>query len=505
MVSEAVGATMGPRGKLVIYNDPHRVWPVATKDGVSVAQRIRVPKGKRQLGADMCIQAANRQLRTVGDGTTLTCVLADAFAEFISKNGDIPQEVIDAVIFRIKLNSKQITSEHELIKAATVSANNDTELGNLVGAAVWKTGKNGVVMASREFGGGTRVEYQKGYNFNSAIKFAEFIDSKTGTFEFNSAYVIVTDTELSWQRQLVTGIQKVVDHDSYKENPRPIIIFCPVIKDDALAVIVRNFVDKKIMLVPISPEGTPNGFESNSCLLDIAAMSGATMISSTAGMRFEDLKFSQLGRIDKITSKPGLPGSTVLLNESSDVTKRIEDLEQIIANQPESFESEIARRSIARLTGSVATVHVGGENDTEINERMDRVDDAIRATKCALNGGIVDGGGVAILNAISQRSSIAPIAPDLFEVFLAPIKWIFKNAGLKPKRFLNQIHSKRMSFGYDINSGEIVDKSMLAMGICDPTDVVISAIKNALSVARTVTSCAVAITNIEDEVDEDEI
>lgn len=497
---------MGPYGRLVIFNDIARLWPVATKDGVSVAHRIKIPRGIKQLGADMVIQAANRQLRSVGDGTTLTCVLASAFSQYIRKHGDIDDVIIDTLINRIRISSHKIKSEQQLIETATVSANNDDTLGTLVGSAVWKTGIDGVVVAAREFGGGTRVEYESGYNFKSGIAYSEFVNAKSGGFESRKCYAIVTDNELAWGRQVVSGITKILNNEEYQTNPLPIVIFAPVIRDEALAVIVKNFTEKKAALVPIVPEGEQNSSESDWCLADIAAITGANLISSKAGKRFEDLSFSDLGTIDRIQSRSN---STVIVNESSDISARIDFLETVMASEPETLKYELSKRSKARLSGAVATIHVGGENDTEINERLDRVDDSIRATKAALANGVVDGGGMALLRAAYSMTHSKingnKLSSELFNTLIEPVNRIFKNADKNPKKIIKKsikLINDNRNVGYDVETSSVTSESMTEMGITDPLDVITNALKNALSVARTINRCAVSISDIEEKINE---
>lgn len=514
-MAEAVGATMGPGGRLVLYRDPGFLYPIATKDGVSVARRVFLPDAEENMASMMVMQAANRQLEESGDGTTLTCVLAHEFiraAYEVMGSGDDVEEflyhlesVIKSVINKMSLSSRMCRDVEKLSKVATIATNGDRSLGNLIAEAVYKVGEYGQVLCEKGQTHETIVEYLKGYQLETGIEYVEFItNAVSGSFEARDALVLVTDHDIAWARQLLPLLERIAKSPNWDPGV-PLVIFTPTIRDEALQVVVKNFVDRKFLCVPIKPQGIAT--EKKFCLADIAAITGAKYISSEGGIRLEDVMISMLGKTQKITSRKN---KTVILGAKDE--KRREFLKATIVNTQDNYEKELAQKSLAKLEGSVAVISVGGHTESEQNEVIDRVDDAIRAARSALEEGVVDGGGVAILSAaydsfnmikeanqfplswlLPRRLTIEEKAASvMLEVAKSPITRILRNFNKDPHHVVQKV-LENDEIGYHISTGEISGRSMSALGIIDPLKVIRTALLNSYSVAKTLIRTAVLI------------
>ena len=489
IICDAVTATMGPRGRLVTYRQPGVLYPVATKDGVSVARMCFLRDPEENIGAMMMMQAANRQVRDTGDGTTLVCLLAYKIMCLIwaGHNPAEIEKVLHDAIKRIEKLATPCTDVKTLSQVATIAANGDEQLGAFIAEAVYKTGKNGIVLCEKSPSNQTYIEYQNGYQFQSGIQFSDFINApQKGAFETDSPLIVVTDHELAWGTDVRQFLEKVIPTPAYQSNPRPIVIFSPDVKDEVLQIFVKNF--KQLPICPIKPFGI--GTERKACLADIAAITGATYVTDESGIRINDITFEMLGTCKKISSRNAL---TVIVGDRHEKDRRIESLKVQLENtKNDEFQASIIRNSIAKLSGAVAVVFVGGYSETEQRETMDRVDDAIRAAKSAMEEGVVPGGGVTLLQNIEGF-------PDLSR---APITKILQNAGLEESEIdhIVRVLETTNGAGYKIDSpGTLTEENMSELGIIDPVKVVRTAILNAFSVAKTMSHVSVIITPLEEK------
>lgn len=481
IIAEAVSSTMGPKGNLVTYQDPGSLWPVATKDGVSVARKIFLKDPEQNLGAMMVMQSANRQLYDVGDGTTLTTLLAYLFLEYVSSDPEVNidklEVKIDEIIQHLEDSKLSCDTVEKVTAVATIASNGDVELGDMIGRSVFDVGTHGLVLCEKSLSNSTSVEKIDGYQFDSGIEYPVFINSiqKVAYEDFNPL-ILVTDHEIAWGRQLIPLLERLAKTPEYTADHRPIVIFSPSIRDEALSMIIKNYTAKVIYIVPIHPQGI--GIERQHCLLDIAAITGATYISEESGIRLEDVQFSHLGRCEKITSKRG---KTILIGSSPLREKRLELLKLTSESVSiDDYERKIVSRSMAKISGAISIIKVGGYSETEQNERMDRVDDAIRASRAALESGVVAGGGIALFNAYAET----PVSDNhhFHSIFRAPMEKIFRTS-------FKDFDTDRVA----------LNKKMIDAGIFDPFKVVKFALLNAFSVAKTLGRTKVLITPIEEK------
>jgi len=482
-VYKAVSATYGIGGHLVGYESYQgTVYPKFTKDGVSVARQIILADQAENIGALLLIQAANKQVQDTGDGTTLTVVLAYEIIKAGLKainagvNPTILRRNIEQTTARVieSLTAASIKATPELLRnVATISCNNDSVMGNMIADAVLKVGECGIVSHDKSKTGKTYVEYSNGYEFNHGIKWREFITNLSkATLEVNNPLVVVTDKTLSWGNDLNKIVQAA--------NKRPLIIISDEFVEDseAFQAILKGrkegyqiFNIKTNINAPI---------QRKYMLDDIAAICG-TEVYSKEWLSFTEADF---GTCDKITS--AFNKTTII---GAEPTRRVSELTASLSNIDEPYEMDLAKESIAKLTGGMAIIRVYAPTESELNELIDRVDDSIRATKSAQEEGVVNGGGVALLKAIPF-----PRFDDIvIDAIQKPIAKLLSNANHKSDLIIEKIlHCEAQ--GYNVFNGETTEDSMIEQNICDPLKVIRSALLNAVSVASIALQTNVLIT-----------
>jgi chaperonin GroEL len=473
VVYDAVRITMGPAGKLVV-SDQKSVYPTATKDGVTVASMIKLKDPFKDLGAQLLIQAARRQVTESGDGTTLTIVLAYAMLKYgidAIVSGcynstvliyDMEHNLKEA-IGRLKEISKQVTNKKELESVATIACNGNKEIGEMIAKAITKVGKYGIVSKSKSLNTKNYVTFTNGYEWNRGIEHQNFM-TDNGSLNIQDPYILVTDKPISWGSDLikVCGIVKT----------EPLVIIAENVKDEALLAIMKSK-EKGYNISVISIGGI--GLESKYKLEDIAALTGATLISDESGVDItKNIELKHFGTCKKISSffryKTAIFGT--------DATKRVEGLKSRLKTVDNSYEAEIIKESIAKLTGGIAIIHVGGNSETEQEELLDRVDDAILATRAAQEEGIVAGGGVALIKLQGNNPS------SFLSIFKTPIKQILENADFPGFDDISFCKSLLNGGGYSLESRESTSESMIEQNIIDPTKVIRTALLNSFSVVK---------------------
>jgi len=505
VIHDAVGSTMGPAGQFALYQDFGYHYSVATKDGVSVAQKIILEDAEENEAAFLIRQAAEKQVDETGDGTTLAVILSyvifKAAVKMIAAGHSattIKREITEAVKIVVEdIKGQAIPADIKQI--ATVSANGDTAIGELISGAIERVGQYGVVVKARSKTENHHVEFSKGYEWDSGINNEIFVNSPEG-MTLENPHVLVTDEMITSYYELVPIIEQIakeaattygVPIDKVQQKMmRPLVVICPDVTGDALAAISNNVKDGNYFSAWISPAGGRGTTERKYAFMDIAALTGAEFIS---GVRLREVKLSQLGSCESIISNPR---KTIIKNDSEKIKERVEFLKNHIQSIDEKDPQEIdfAEKSIARLLGGLATIYIGGKIWTEYKEVFDRFDDAIKACKSAKELGMVRGGGVAMIKARNGlRRPYTPGKKIILEALQYPTEKILSNAKRDDTALIISKLVNTNSKGYDINTGKSVD--MFDIGVVDPAKVIIHALKNAASVACTLLQVNVLITD----------
>ena len=488
-LTTAVSSTLGASGKCVILED-FMGRPMITKDGVTVANSVILRDPVENIGATLIKEAARKTVSEAGDGTTTATVLAHALLKESNKATNdslrkVKQDINNACEQTIKYLEKiSVPVEGDMIdQVATISSNNDKELGAIIGEAFKKVGKNGTVMMDADGGEQTKINVVSGSQINQGFINPNFVtDTGKQTVTLEKPLVLIVSSLITTVRK----IQAVLEH-AVKVN-RPILIIGELDKQPMTAL-VMNKIKGNIKANVIAPPGF--NFWKKDFLNDIAAVTGATHINEEYGDDIDLITPDMLGECERAISDSK---STVLkVSKISEEAKaRIKDIEQQLKSSDPSLRTEKLEERLAILSGNVAVISVGANSDVELKEKKDRVDDAIHATKAAVKEGIVPGGGVALLNAVKNIKDKSEGANIFIEAIKYPYKTILKNAGIE-----NNVPIVKKGFGINVVTGDMVH--MVKEGIIDPLLVTKSALKNAVSVATTILSTDCVISNEREE------
>jgi len=485
-VYDAVTTTMGPGGNFVVFEESNRLYPTITKDGVSVARRIQLKDKFADMSAQLMIESANKQVHETGDGTTLTILLTFELykagiealktkknrAEFKAEL----QKSVDKVQKRLKEVAIPITPEM-LVDIATISCNNDKELGLMIADAITKVGPLGIVTAGKSNKSCNFIEHSHGYSWKRGVEYPEFM-TKVGKLEYPECMIVVTNEPINWATDLVKLIEIV--------GLEPTVIIAPHIKDEAMGAIRHNTQKGNCRLAVISPEaiGESQMYE----LLDICALTGAKMLSAETGNQLRNIKAEDIGKCISLTSN--MQKDTTIISENLDTYHdRIEELKALLISKHGQPEENMIKNSLAKLTGGIAEIKVHASTETEQREIMDRVDDAILACRSAIEEGIVEGGGVA-LNKIALELNW-DISPVIYNVLRKPIRKILKNADFEEDVIVDIIDNAR---AYVAEKRNVSDDGMITLGVIDPVKVIRTALNNAISISGLLlqTTCCIA-------------
>jgi chaperonin GroEL len=496
-LANAVTATLGPSGRNVII-EQGMGNPVSTKDGVTVAKSIELKNKVENLGAQIVKQASIKTADQAGDGTTTSTLLAqmiltEGLNQLKQKDNSVDikrgiDKAVKEVVEYLESNSKEVTDEEQLKQVATISANNDTEVGELISAAMDKVGRDGVVTIEESKTGETYLESVEGMQFNRGYKSPYFVtDNNSMQAVLRDPFLLITDKRLNQVKELLPILEAV------SQQNKSLLVIADDIDGEALSTMVVN---KMRGILPVCAVKAPEfGDRKKAILEDIAALTGGTVVSSEKGMRLDKFDPSWLGKANKITV--GKENTTIIDAKGSEETinQRVTEIKQQIDESSSPFEKEKLQERLAAFVGGVAIVHVGGHTEVEMKEKKDRVEDALHATRAALEEGILPGGGIALLNAAKALSDkVGNIETSLekgYDIVIESIKQpfykILQNAGFEwDDIFLTQEHLEETGdlwFGYNPRIAEYVN--MFDTGIIDPTKVTRLALENAASVAGT--------------------
>jgi chaperonin GroEL len=498
-LSNAVTSTLGPNGRNVVISN-NQGYPQSTKDGVTVAKNITLEDPIEELGAQLVKQAAIKTADGAGDGTTTSTLLAQEMV----KNGlthlnngvnavkikrDIDSAVKEVVKELRKTISQDISSEDQLKQVATISSNNDPEVGELIATAMQKVGREGVVHIEESKSGETYLETVEGMQFDRGYKSHYFVtDNNTMTCTLENPLILIADKRFTSIKDLLPVLEAV------SNQSKSLFIIAEDVEGEALATLIVNKMRGTIKVAAVK---APDFGDRRKLLLDdIAILTGGEVFSTDKGMKLDKFDWKWFGEARLVTVTKDQTTIVDGKGESERIQTRIEELQQQIEKAKTPFEQEKLQERLAKFVGGVAIIHVGGNTETEVKEKKDRVDDALQATKAAIEEGIVPGGGSALLyarEAITNKDTVG--GNIVFKACASPFMKILTNAGyeeMESYQVINNLFVVRDNWrGYNLETQKFVD--MKQAGIIDPTKVTRTAIENAASVAGTIllTECTV--------------
>ena len=497
-LADAVTSTLGPSGRNVII-EQDMGNPVSTKDGVTVAKSIALKDKVENLGAQIVKQAAIKTADYAGDGTTTSTLLAQTILQKgiehmdAGSNAVIIKKGIDTatseVVDYLEKNSVDITEEEQLKQIATISANNDKEVGNLISTAMDKVGRDGVVTIEESKTGETYLETVEGMQFDRGYKSPYFVtDNNSMTSILKDPYILLVDKRLNQVKELLPILEAV------SQQNKSLLIIADDIDGEALSTLVVN--KMRGILACAAVKAPDFGDRKKAMLEDIAVLTGGTVVSSEKGMRLDKFDSSWLGKANKATVSKDTTTIIDAKGEEEKITQRVEEIKTQIDESNSPFEKENLQNRLAKFIGGVALVHVGGHTEIEMKERKDRVEDALHATKAALEEGILPGGGIALLNAADiLKAKLKDIEDDdetlgyeiVSNACKQPFVKILSNAGFSKDKIdemeVNIKSHKEFWHGFNPRNGTYLN--MFDEGIIDPTKVTRLALENAASVSGT--------------------
>ncbi len=491
ILANAVRVTLGPKGRNVVLDKSFGA-PRITKDGVTVAKEIELEDKFENMGAQMVREVASKTSDTSGDGTTTATVLAHAIVKEGAKAvaaGMNPMDLkrgvdiaVEAVIEDLKKNSKKVTSNEEIAQVGTISANGDAEIGKFLADAMKKVGNEGVITVEEAKSLETELDVVEGMQFDRGYISPYFItNADKMRVDMEDPYILINEKKLSGLQELLPLLEAVV------QTGKPLLIIAEDVEGEALATLVVNKLRGGLKVAAVKAPGF--GDRRKAMLQDIAVLTGGTAISEDLGIKLENVTLAMLGRAKKVTIEK--ENSTIVsgAGKKADIEARITQIKAQIEETTSDYDKEKLQERLAKLAGGVAVIRVGGATEIEVKERKDRVDDAMHATRAAVEEGILPGGGVALLRAASALKRLRPENDDQktgIEIVRKALSWparqIALNAGEDGSVVVGKIVEKdQYAFGYDAQTGEY--GNMVTKGIIDPTKVVRVALQNAASIA----------------------
>ena len=506
MLTDAVKATLGPKGRNAILDKKYGA-PTITKDGVTVAKEIELKDPWENMGAQLVKEVASKTSDVAGDGTTTATVLAHAIYREGIKHvvaGANPMDIkrgieksVDVVIDELKKLSKPVQDKKEIAQVGTISANSDPSIGELIAEAMDKVGKDGVITVEEAKSMATTLDVVEGMQFDRGYISPYFItDPERMECILEDVYILIHEKKISSMKDLLPILEQIA------KMGRPLLILAEEVEGEALATLVVNKLRGTLQICAVKAPGF--GERRKAMLDDIAVLTGGTMISEDLGIKLESIKISDLGRAKKINIDKE---NTTIVEGAGDPAKiqgRIKQIKTQIDETTSDYDREKLQERLAKLVGGVAVINVGAATETEMKEKKARVEDALNATRAAVEEGIVPGGGVAFLRCLPALKAIKleedqQIGVEIVKRALEePIRQIVNNAGIEGSVVVEKVkHSKEVNYGFDADKEEYVD--MIKAGIIDPTKVTRYALQNAASVAALMLMTSVMVTDIPEE------
>ncbi|AKA34611.1 chaperonin GroEL [Flagellimonas lutaonensis] len=506
-LANAVKVTLGPKGRNVIITKSFGA-PQVTKDGVTVAKEIELADALENMGAQMVKEVASKTNDLAGDGTTTATVLAQAIVKEGLKNvaaGANPMDLkrgidkaVDAIVENLAKQSKKVGDSTEKIKqVAAISANNDEAIGDLIAQAFEKVGKEGVITVEEAKGTDTYVDVVEGMQFDRGYLSPYFVtDSEKMVAELDNPYILLFDKKISAMKDLLPVLEPVA------QSGKPLLIIAEDVDGEALATLVVNKLRGSLKIAAVKAPGF--GDRRKAMLEDIAILTNGTVISEERGFSLENATIDMLGSCEKVTIDKD---NTTIVNGSGsadNIKTRVNQIKSQIETTTSDYDKEKLQERLAKLAGGVAVLYVGAASEVEMKEKKDRVDDALHATRAAVEEGIVAGGGVALVRAKSVLSKVETENDDeatglqiVARAIESPLRTIVENAGGEGSVVVAKVMDGKGDFGYDAKADKYVE--MMKAGIIDPTKVTRVALENAASVAGMILTTECALTDIKEE------
>ncbi|WP_147615502.1 chaperonin GroEL [Treponema pectinovorum] len=504
-IANAVKVTLGPCGRLVMLDKKFGA-PTITKDGVSVAKEVELKDPFENMGAQLVKEVASKTNDVAGDGTTTATVLAYAIVKEGLKSvaaGITPIEVkrgidkaVAIAVEEIKKNSRAVKGSEDITHVATVSANNDPEIGKILADAIEKVGKDGVITVEESKNMDTTVKTVEGMQFDRGYISSYFVtDRDRMEVNYNDAYILIHDKKISSMKDLLPLLEKVA------QSGKPLVIICEDMDGEALATLVLNSIRGTLKCTAVKAPGF--GDRRKEMLQDIAILTGGTVISEELGLKLEQADISQLGEVKSV--KIDKDNTTLVdgAGEKKAIADRVNEIKAQIEKSTSDYDKEKLKERLAKLSGGVAVINIGAITETEMKEKKFRVEDTLAATRAALEEGIVPGGGIALIEAAAalDEEKVKNLTDDekvgfkiVRRALEEPIRQIAENAGVDGAVVAERAKNEKKGTGYNARTAAWVD--MMADGIIDPAKVTRSALQNAASVAGMLLTTECAITDI---------
>jgi chaperonin GroEL len=505
-LTDAVKATLGPKGRNAILDKKYGA-PTITKDGVTVAKEIELKDPWQNMGAQLVREVASKTSDVAGDGTTTATVLAHAIYREGMKHvvaGANPMDIkrgieksVEVVVDELKKLSKPVQDKKEIAQVGTISANKDPSIGELIAEAMDKVGKDGVITVEEAKSMATTLDVVEGMQFDRGYISPYFItDPERMECNLEDVFILINEKKISNMKDLLPILEQTA------KMGKPLLILSEEVEGEALAKLVVNKLRGTIQVCAVKAPGF--GDRRKAMLEDIAILTGGTMISEDLGIKLESIKISDLGRAKKITVDKE---NTTIVEGAGDHKKiegRIKQIKAQIEETTSDYDREKLQERLAKIVGGVAVINVGAATETEMKEKKARVEDALHATRAAVEEGIVPGGGVALLRTLHALKNLKldvdqQIGVDIVRRSLEePIRQIVNNAGIEGSVVVEKVKSsKEANYGFDADKEEYVD--MMKAGIIDPTKVTRTALQNAASVAALMLTTAVMVSDVPEE------
>jgi chaperonin GroEL len=508
-LANAVKVTLGPKGRNVILDKKFGA-PTVTKDGVSVAKEIELKDAIENMGAQLVKEVASKTADAAGDGTTTATVLAQAIYSHGIKNvaaGANPMDLkrgidkaVDAVVEHLKKQSRKLKDSAEIAQVATISANSDETIGKMIADAMDKVGKDGVITVEEAKGTETEVKTVEGMQFDRGYLSPYFVtNTEKMEADLDQPFVLIYDKKISSMKELLPILEQSA------QTGKPLLIIAEEVEGEALATLVVNKIRGALRVAAVKAPGF--GDRRKAMLEDIAVLTGGKVISEEQGFKLENATLDMLGRAEKINIDKD---NTTIVNgagSKAEITGRVAQIKAQIETTTSDYDKEKLQERLAKLSGGVAILYVGAATEVEMKEKKDRVDDALHATRAAVQEGIVPGGGVSYIRAIDALKDPAAIGAsnedqatgvNIIRLALeSPLKTIAENAGQEGSVIVNKVRDGKKDYGYDAKDNTF--RNFFEAGIIDPTKVTRLALENAASIAGMLLTTEAVVSDIAEE------
>ncbi|MFO7822875.1 MAG: chaperonin GroEL [Cyclobacterium sp.] len=505
-LADAVKVTLGPKGRNVILDKKFGA-PTITKDGVTVAKEIELEDAIENMGAQLVKEVASKTADDAGDGTTTATVLTQSIFSVGIKNvaaGANPMDLkrgidkaVSSVVEELRKASKQISTSKEIAQVGTISANNDEEIGKMIADAMEKVGKDGVITVEEAKGTETEVKTVEGMQFDRGYLSPYFTtNTEKMEAELENPYILIYDKKISAMKELLPVLEPVA------QSGRPLLIIAEDVDGEALATLVVNKIRGALKVAAVKAPGF--GDRRKAMLEDIATLTGGTVISEERGYKLENVTIDYLGSAEKINIDKD---NTTIVNgagEKATIEGRINEIKSQIEKTTSDYDREKLQERLAKLSGGVAILYIGAATEVEMKEKKDRVDDALHATRAAVQEGVVVGGGVALIRAAGALEKLKGANEDedtginiIKQAVESPLRTIVSNSGGEGSVVINKIRDSKGDYGYNARTDQFED--LFKAGVIDPTKVTRLALENAASIAALLLTTECVVADIKEE------